>query len=141
MLLAVSATPAAEPTGPFKPDWDSIRANYVYPEWFRDAKFGIYMHLGIFSVPAHASEWYVRYMYGGNAGVMQWHTEHFGPPTKFGYKDFIPLFKAENFHPDQWAPLFRKAGAKYVMPTAEHHDGFALWDSALTKWNAKSFSV
>ena len=56
----------------------------------------------------------------------------------FGYKDFIPLFKAENFSPDQWAELFRKAGARYVMLTAEHHDGFAMWDSALTKWNARN---
>jgi alpha-L-fucosidase len=137
LLLAASATPAAEPTGPFKPDWDSIRANYVYPEWFRDAKFGIFLHWGLYSVPAHGSEWYVLHMYN-DAPTIQWHTDHFGAPDKFGYKDFIPLFKAENFHPDQWAELFRKAGAKYVMPTAEHHDGFAMWDSALTKWNAKN---
>jgi alpha-L-fucosidase len=136
-LLAVSTTPAAEPTGPFKPDWDSIRANYVYPEWFRDAKFGIFLHWGLYSVPAHGSEWYVLHMYN-DAPTIQWHTDHFGAPDKFGYKDFIPLFKAENFHPDQWAELFRKAGAKYVMPTSEHHDGFAMWDSALTKWNAKN---
>jgi alpha-L-fucosidase len=72
-----------------------------------------------------------------DAGTIEWHLEHFGPPDKFGYKDFIPLFTASNFNPSQWAELFRKAGAKYVMLTAEHHDGFAMWDSALTKWNAK----
>ena len=103
------------PPGPFKESWESIQQNYKDPEWFRDGKFGIYMHWGIYSVPAHASEWYVRYMYGGNAGVMQWHTEHFGPPTKFGYKDFLPMYTAAKWDPDAWAALFKKAGAKYVL--------------------------
>jgi alpha-L-fucosidase len=123
-------------SGPFEATWDSIRAKYAYPNWFRDAKFGIFLHWGLYSVPAHGSEWYVAHMYGDPATI-RWHTEHFGPPDKFGYKDFIPMFKAEHFDPDQWAGLFKNAGAEYVMPTAEHHDGFAMWDSALTKWNAK----
>jgi alpha-L-fucosidase len=106
------------------------------PDWFRDAKFGIFMHWGLYAVPAHASEWYEKHLYG-NAGITQWHTEKFGPLDKFGYKDFIPMFKCEKFNPDAWAALFKKAGAKVIIPTAEHHDGFALWDSAVNKYNAK----
>jgi alpha-L-fucosidase len=135
-LRALSAVPPAAPVGPYQPTWDSIRANYQFPDWFRDAKFGIFLHWGLYSVPAHGSEWYIAHMYG-DQGTIDWHTQHYGPPDKFGYKDFIPLFKAEHWDPDAWAQLFKKAGAEYVMPTAEHHDGFAMWDSALTRWNAK----
>ncbi|MBZ5582488.1 MAG: alpha-L-fucosidase [Acidobacteriia bacterium] len=140
VLLAAVApltAPAADPPkGPFQPAWESIRAHYRTPRWFRDAKFGIFLHWGLYAVPAHQSEWYVQHMYG-NPEIISWHREHFGPQDQFGYKDFIPLFTCEKFDPDQWAELFRKAGARYVMPTAEHHDGFAMWDSALTRWNAK----
>jgi len=127
------------PPGPVGESWESIGQNYKDPQWFRDAKFGIYMHLGIFSVPAHASEWYVRYMYGGNAGVMQWHTEHFGPPTKFGYKDFLPMYTMAKWDPDAWAALFKKAGAKYVLAPGEHHDGFSNWDSAVNPYNSVNY--
>ena len=72
----------------------------------------------------------------GNPEVTQWHTENFGSPDKFGYKDFIPMFTAAKWAPDVWALLFKKAGAKFIIPTAEHHDGFALWDSAVNPWNA-----
>ena len=124
------------PAGPFAPTWDSLKTNYSVPGWFRDAKFGIFMHWGLYAVPAHASEWYEKHMYG-NPPVTQWHTEKFGPPDKFGYKDFIPMFACEKFDPDAWAALFKKAGAKIIIPTAEHHDGFALWDSTVNKYNAK----
>jgi alpha-L-fucosidase len=97
------------------------------------------MHWGIYSVPAHASEWYVRYMYGGNASVMQWHTEHYGPPTKFGYKDFLPMYTAAKWDPDAWADLFKRAGAKYVLAPGEHHDGFSNWDSAINPYNAVNY--
>jgi alpha-L-fucosidase len=97
------------------------------------------MHWGIYSVPAHASEWYVRYMYGGNKDVMQWHTEHYGPPTKFGYKDFLPMYTAAKWDPDAWAQLFKKAGAKYVLAPGEHHDGFSNWDSAINPYNAVNY--
>ena len=127
---------APVPKGPFEPTWESIKKNYKTPAWFVDAKFGIMMHWGIYSVPAHQSEWYGTHMYN-NAEIIKWHTEHFGPPDKFGYKDFISMFTTAKFDPDAWAELFRKAGAKYVIPTAEHHDGFALWDSKLTRWDAK----
>ena len=124
------------PAGPYQPTWESIKQNYRTPAWFVDAKFGIMMHWGIYSVPAKQSEWYGTHMYN-NAEIAKWHQEKFGPQDKFGYKDFIPMFTAAKFDPDAWAELFRKSGAKYVIPTAEHHDGFALWDSKLTRWDAK----
>lgn len=128
---AAVKTPMAP--GPFRADWDSIRRNYHPPAWLSDAKFGIFMHWGLYSVPAHHNEWYEKHMYGSD---LAWHTGHFGPPEKFGYKDFIPLFKADRFDPDAWAALFRRAGARLVVPTAQHHDNFPLWDSALTPINA-----
>jgi alpha-L-fucosidase len=136
IVAQAAAAGAPIPPGPFAPTWDSVRTNYHLPDWFRDAKFGIFMHWGLYAVPAHASEWYEKHMYG-NPGITQWHTEKFGPPDKFGYKDFIPMFTATNWDPDAWAELFKKAGAKVIIPTAEHHDGFALWDSAVNPWNAK----
>ena len=130
---AAAAAPQL-PSGPVQPTWDSLKANYQTPAWLEDGKFGIFIHWGLYAVPAHGNEWYVQHMY---AGMRQWHTEHFGPLDKFGYKDFIPMFKAEKFDANAWADLFKRAGAKYVVPVAEHHDGFAMWDSALTKWDAK----
>ena len=136
ILTAILAGPFSTSGQKFEPTWESIKANYKVPQWFVDAKFGIMMHWGLYSVPAKQSEWYATHMYN-NPDIIKWHTEHFGPPDKFGYKDFVPLFKAEKFDPDAWALLFQKAGAKYIIPTAEHHDGFALWDSKLTRWDAK----
>jgi alpha-L-fucosidase len=131
---AVDAIPAKLPEGPFKPTWESLQQNYKVPQWFYDAKFGIFMHWGLYSVPAYHNEWYEQHMYNG---FIQWHTQHFGSIDKFGYKDFIPLFTAEKWDPNAWAELFKKAGAKFVVPTAQHHDNFALWDSQVTPWNAK----
>lgn len=127
----------AIPPGPFQPTWDSLRQNWQRPQWFDDAKFGLSMHWGLYSVPARQSEWYVRYMYGGNAGIMRDHVAKYGPLDKFGYKDFIPLFTMEKWDPDAWATLFKKAGVKFIVPTVEHHDGYSLWDSAYNKYNAK----
>jgi alpha-L-fucosidase len=126
---------AGPPQGPFEANWECLRKNYQSPRWFQDGKFGIFLHWGLYAVPAKQSEWYARHMYS-NPAIIQWHTEHFGPPDKFGYKDFIPLFKCEKFDPEQWAELFKKSGARYVVPTAEHHDGWAMWDSDLTRWCA-----
>jgi alpha-L-fucosidase len=136
IVAQAAAAGAPIPPGPFAPTWNSLKINYTVPEWFRNAKFGIFMHWGIYAVPAHASEWYEKHMYG-NPEITKWHTEHFGLPDKFGYKDFIPMFTCSNWDPNAWAKLFRQAGAKIVIPTAEHHDGFALWDSAVNPWNAK----
>lgn len=139
LIAAVVAKLPPNPPGPVQPDWESIRANFKDPDWFRDAKFGIMMHWGIYSVPAHGSEWYERYMYGGNKGIVQWHTEHFGAPDKFGYKDFFPLFTAAKWNPDEWAQLFKDAGAKYVIASGEHHDGFSNWKSDINKFNAFNY--
>jgi alpha-L-fucosidase len=127
------ATPKPDLEGPFQPTWESLRDNYTVPEWFNQAKFGIFIHWGLYSIPARINEWYERHMYTSD---WQWHTEHYGRPDKFGYKDFIPLFQADKYYPDEWASLFRSAGAKYVVPVAEHHDGFAMWHSDITPWCA-----
>lgn len=131
---AVAAIQSKIPSGPFQPTWESLEKNYRVPLWFQEAKFGLFLHWGIYSVPAHHNEWYEKHMYGADR---QWHAEHFGTADKFGYKDFIPLFAAEKFDPTAWAALFKKSGAKFVVPTAQHHDNFALWDSAVTPFNAK----
>jgi alpha-L-fucosidase len=127
------------PAGPYQETWASIKANYRAPEWFVDSKFGLCMHWGLFSVPARQSEWYVRYMYGGNPGIMRDHIAKWGPLDQFGYKDFIPLFTAKNWDPAAWAALFRNSGARFFSPTGEHHDGFSLWDSAYNKFNSVNF--
>jgi alpha-L-fucosidase len=132
---AVAAIPTKTPDGPFQPTWDSLKANYKVPQWLVEAKFGVFMHFGLYTVPAHHNEWYEQHMYS-TGGEGQWHVQHYGPQDTFGYKDFIPLFKIEKFDPDAWAELFRKSGAKFVVPTAEHHENFAMWDSAVTPFNA-----
>ena len=121
--------------GPFRPDWESLQ-KYEPPEWYQDAKFGIFIHWGVYSVPAFSSEWYPRNMYEPGFDAYKHHIATYGPLDKFGYKDFIPMFKAERFDPSAWAALFKKAGAKYVVPVAEHHDGFAMYDSGLSDWTA-----
>lgn len=120
---------------PYEPTWESLRA-HTTPEWFQDAKFGIYTHWGVYSVPAFGSEWYPRNMYREDNRAHAYHLEKFGDPAEFGYKDFIPRFTAERFNADEWAELFARAGAKFAGPVAEHHDGFAMWDSALSEWDA-----
>jgi len=120
--------------GPVTADWASIKANYTAPAWFADAKFGIFIHWGVYSAAAHHNEWYEKHMYSGTDAA--WHAQHFGPQDKVGYKDLIPLFTAAKWDPDAWAELFKEAGARYVIPTAEHHDNFANWDSQLTPVNA-----
>jgi alpha-L-fucosidase len=132
VAAAVAARTPVAP-GPVQPTWDSVRANYTVPQWFIDAKFGITMHWGLFSVAAYHNEWYEKYMYAGFSG---WHTQNFGPPDKFGYKDFIPLFQAKDFNADDVAELIKESGAKYFAPTVEHHDGFSLWNSATNPFNA-----
>ena len=121
--------------GPFRPDWESLQ-QYQEPQWYQDAKFGIFIHWGLYSVPAFASEWYSRNMYQQGSPEFKYHVATYGPQSKFGYKDFIPMFKAEHFDPQGWARLFREAGAKYAMPVAEHHDGFPMYQSNLTDWCA-----
>ena len=129
------ATPKPDLHGPVQPTWESLRQTYTVPSWFNQAKFGIFIHWGLYSIPAYANEWYERHMYKDADGI-RWHQKEFGLQDKFGYKDLIPLFKPEKYHADEWIALFKRAGANYVVPVAEHHDGFAMYRSELTPWNA-----
>jgi alpha-L-fucosidase len=122
--------------GPFRADWESLTAGYVVPTWYQDAKFGIFVHWGPYCVPGFSSEWYPREMYRQGTEVFAHHRETHGPQDTFGYKDFLPDFTGSAFDPRDWASLFRRAGAQFVVPVAEHHDGFVMYASELTRWNA-----
>ena len=121
--------------GPYKADWDSLSA-FRAPKWFSERRFGIFIHWGLYSVPAFNHEWYSRCMYIKDSPEYKHHVETFGEPKDFGYKDFIPLLTAEKFDPAEWIKLFKEAGAGYVFPVAEHHDGFQMYRSELSEWNA-----
>ena len=121
--------------GPYEDNWDSL-TKYQVPSWYRNAKFGIFIHWGIYSVPAFGNEWYSRNMYIQGTPEFEHHRTVYGEHKDFGYKDFIPMFKAEEFDPSKWLDLFEKAGAKYMIPVAEHHDGFQMYDSEISHWNA-----
>ncbi|WP_226527198.1 alpha-L-fucosidase [Metabacillus niabensis] len=121
--------------GKFEDNWESL-SKYELAKWYRDAKFGIFIHWGVYSVPAFGSEWYSRNMYIQGSKEFEHHVKTYGHHKEFGYKDFIPLFKAERFDPDEWADLFKEAGARYVMPVAEHHDGFQMYKSNYSHFNA-----
>lgn len=131
----VAKVRAADQHGAFKADWDSL-AGYRTPAWFQDAKFGIFIHWGVYSVPAFGNEWYSRNMYVPGNKAFDHQVATYGPQSQFGYKDFIPMFKAEKFSAVDWVDLFAKTGARYVVPVAEHCDGFAMYDSRLTEWTA-----
>jgi len=122
-------------SGPFIPSWQSL-ADYRVPQWYEDAKFGIFIHWGVYAVPAFGNEWYPRNMYIHDHPEFKHHVETYGPQSTFGYKDFIPRLTAEKYDPAQWADLFKKAGARYVVPVAEHHDGFAMYDCSFSRWTA-----
>ena len=121
--------------GPYDADWNSL-FQFTVPDWFSKAKFGIFIHWGLYSIAAHNNEWYSRNMYIQDKEEWEYHRKTFGEHTKFGYKDFIQMFQAEKFDPKQWARLFKEAGAKYVFPVAEHHDGFQMYKSEISKYNA-----
>lgn len=131
-LKTISQTVAQ---GPFADSWESLQ-NYKIPQWYQDAKLGIFTHWGVYSVPAFQNEWYPNTMYLKGSKAYHHQVETYGPLTKFGYKDFIPLFKGEHFDAAAWIDLFKKAGAKFVVPVAEHHDGFAMYDCGFSKWSA-----
>ena len=120
--------------GPFKADMDSLK-QYRCPDWFRDAKFGIWAHWGPQAVPMDG-DWYARGIYELGNKHYKYHLEHYGHPSKFGYKDIIPLWKAEKWDPDRLMQLYKKAGAKYFVSMGSHHDDFFLWNSKLHRWNA-----
>ena len=126
--------------GAFAPDWKSLE-KYQTPEWFRDAKFGIWAHWGPQCEPEQG-DWYARNMYwqynkqGKPNPQYVYHTQHYGHPSVFGFKDVIPLWKAEHWDPGKLMALYKKAGAKYFMALANHHDNFDTWDSKYQAWNA-----
>ncbi len=121
--------------GPFKDNWESL-SNYKIPQWYKNAKFGIFTHWGVYSVPAYGDEWYPRHMYNVGSPYYEHHIKTYGKQKDFGYADFIPLFTAEKFNPKEWLDLIEESGAKYYIPVAEHHDGFQMYKSDLSKWNA-----
>lgn len=120
--------------GPFQPTAESLRA-YEVPRWFRDAKFGIWAHWGPQSA-AEAGDWYARNMYMQGSPQYKHHLEHFGHPSKSGFKEVIATWKADAFDPDYLVGLYKKAGAKYFCSMAVHHDNFDLWNSKHTRWNS-----
>ncbi len=126
---------ATTASGPFRADWPSLKS-YQTPLWYQDAKFGIFIHWGIYSVPAFGGEWYSRLMYQQGSKEYEHHRAVYGPQDRFGYKDFIPRFTAPAYDPAAWASLFKQAGARYVVPVAEHHDGYTMYDSRLSDWTA-----
>ena len=133
VLVASSSTTAKQ----FDSTWESLNSHEV-PEWLQDAKFGIYAHWGLYSVPAFGNEWYAKRMYdkGAKRSYYDHHVKTYGSPAEFGNKDFAPLFKAEKYDPDEWADIIQQSGAKYAGFAVVHHDGFLLWDSAVNRWNA-----
>ena len=136
LLLVMSAAVGFAPTPQkYRPAWESLDRRPI-PGWFQDAKFGIFIHWGVYSVPAwrrvtegryasYAEWYYARVMFDEKSGGRQFHVKNFG--KDFEYRDFAPFFRAELFDPDQWAELFARSGARYVVLTSKHHDGFCLW--------------
>ncbi len=126
--------------GKFLPTDESL-STYKYPQWFRDAKFGIWAHWGPQAVPRQG-DWYARKMYLKNPknswerGIYDYHLKNYGHPSVFGYKDIIPLWKAERWNPEELMKLYKKIGAKYFVSMATHHDNFFLWNSKLHRWNS-----
>lgn len=137
LCIVLSGCSIGERQPRYTADWDSLKKHNAAPDWFRDAKFGIYFHWGVYTVPAFGNEWYPRNMHKKDRPEYKHHIATYGDPSEFGYHDFVPMFKAEKFNADEWAELFEQAGARFAGPVAEHHDGFSMWASRVTPWNAK----
>ncbi len=121
--------------GPYKDNWESL-CEFEIPRWFKEAKFGIFIHWGLYCIPAFNNEWYSRNMYIQGTPEYDHHIATYGAHKDFGYKDFIPMFTADQFDPEEWASLFKDSGAKYIFPVAEHHDGFQMYDSDISVFNS-----
>ncbi len=121
-------------TGKFGPNWESLK-QYEIPEWFRDAKFGIWAHWGPQCQP-EAGDWYARHMYSQGHWQYKYHLEHYGHPSEFGFKDVINEWKAEKWDPEKLVALYKRAGAKYFFAMGNHHDNLDLWDSKYQEWNS-----
>jgi alpha-L-fucosidase len=130
--MALNLPPIA--SGPFKADWNSL-TNYQTPEWFRDAKFGIWAHWGPQCEPEHG-DWYARSMYEHGSGDYKSHLAEYGHPSTNGFKEVIHQWKAANFNPDQLLAFYKKNGAKYFMALANHHDNFDNFNSKYQPWNS-----
>jgi alpha-L-fucosidase len=122
------------PDGPFLPYWESLKA-YRCPDWFRDAKFGIWAHWSPQCVPEQG-DWYARNMYLQGMPQYEYHVKHYGHPSQFGYKDICPLWKAERWDPQALVKLYKRAGAEYLVALATHHDNFDCWNSKYQPWNS-----
>ena len=137
-IFAVTGLAQKKTETTFVPTWNSLKT-WRTPQWLRDGKFGIYTHWGVYAVPAQGpnATWYASKLYNKPLGPeRKYHEATYGPLEKFGYKDFIPMFTGEKFNADEWAELFRRAGAHFAGPVAEHHDGFSMWDTKYSEWNA-----
>jgi alpha-L-fucosidase len=121
-------------SGPYKPTWESL-LEYDAPEWYRDAKFGIWAHWSPQCVP-EAGDWYARSMYMEGSDQYKYHLEHYGHPSNFGYKDLCPQWTLLNWEPGELIERYKKAGARFFFALANHHDGFDAWDSRYQPWNA-----
>merc|ERR1719422_2511869 len=130
LVLAFAAT-----TGQYTADWASLDARPL-PRWYDEAKFGIFIHWGVFSVPSFSSEWYWQRLDGDkDPSVVAFHKKMYG--ENFKYQDFAPMFRAQMFDPTQWAKMFKRSGARYVVLTSKHHEGFTNWPSEVSwNWNA-----
>ncbi|MEU8203846.1 alpha-L-fucosidase, partial [Streptosporangium sp. NPDC049046] len=151
-LLGSRPAWAAGAPSSYTPTWESVDQHPPAPEWFQDAKFGIYYHWGVFSVPAFANEWYPRTMYFSGSNENNHHRNVYGDPSVWPYHNFIngapdkagnwvqfaPKLRSAggNFDPNEWAQLFVDAGARFAGPVAEHHDGYSMWNSRVNEWNS-----
>ena len=135
----VKVSEADEPmqTGKFQPTWQSLEENYQVPEWFRNAKFGIWAHWGPQCVEGNG-DWMARGMYQEGSYQYKYHVAHYGHPSEVGFKDILPLFKAERWNPDSLVAYYKSLGAQYFFALGNHHDNFDLWDSKYQPWNSKN---
>ncbi|MGD1031126.1 MAG: alpha-L-fucosidase, partial [Opitutaceae bacterium] len=139
--LPPAPTPIAAPAGwgvekgPFQPTWESLEQYKSAPDWFRDAKFGMWAHWGPQCVPEQG-DWYAQRMYMPGDPGYEYHVKTYGHPSKFGFKDVVNLFKAEKWDPEHLIGIYKRAGAKYFMAMAVHHDNFDMYDSTYQPWNS-----
>ena len=120
--------------GQYQPQWESLKKHKT-PEWFRNAKFGIWAHWGPQCVEG-SGDWMAREMYMEGSWAYKYHVEHYGHPSEFGFKDILPLFKAEKWDPDKLVERYKRLGAQYFFVLGNHHDNFDLWDSKYQEWNS-----
>ena len=122
--------------GKYQPTWESLKQHQT-PEWFRDAKFGIWAHWGPQCVEG-SGDWMARELYMEGTNAYKYHVEHYGHPSEFGFKDVLPLFKAEKWDPDKLVERYKRCGAQYFFVLGNHHDNYDLWDSKYQPWNSQN---